>query len=122
MPAVAPARAPSPALIAQSSTTSECASAVGRLESTLTQAVDYLHEPGLKPPMKAWFQRAMKVFRESCEQDRWPPTIIACMSSARDLASLADGCGGTFPPELQTKLQDRMNRAMHDITPELTQR
>jgi hypothetical protein len=67
------------------------------------------------PQMKKYYETALKVMRQSCEEDRWPQAFLDCaLANAQpgDLNFYA--CQQQIPPALQQKLAERLQTAMTD--------
>ena len=72
------------------------------------------------PQMKKWLDIAMRVYRQSCDEDKWPDTLKKCTLQA-DMTQGANpqypvaSCNQLMPPELQQKMQERMQTAMQEL-------
>ena len=89
--------------------TGDCGAIVARVRAAMKNQGD--------PQMKAWFDRTMAVMQESCEQDRWPDALKRCMLASDGPAAMTQACSQQTPPDLQRRLQERLNEAMQNAPP-----
>lgn len=65
------------------------------------------------PQMKKYYETALVVMRQSCEQDRWPKAFIDCaLANAQPGDMNFYACQQQIPPALQQKLAERLQTAM----------
>jgi hypothetical protein len=91
------------------SPTGDCGAIIARARAALQNQGD--------PQLKAWFDRTMAVLQASCEQDRWPDALKRCMLASDGRAAMTQACRQQTPPDLQRRLQERLNEAMQNAPP-----
>ncbi len=64
------------------------------------------------PQTQQMFEKVIKIVRESCEQDAWPPAFKSCVIAAGESTDAMNKCSKDMPPALQQKMTERMSKAM----------
>jgi hypothetical protein len=95
------------------SSTGDCGAIIARVRAAMQKQASYLGDPR----MKTWFDRTMAVMQTSCEQDHWPDGLKKCLLAGDGLAALNQACRQQTPPELERRLQERLNEAMQNTPP-----
>jgi hypothetical protein len=96
--------------LASSGDTGQCAAIAQKVAAGMQKQVNY----GNNPQMKSWFDITIRVFQESCEQDKWPDTLKRC-ALASDMSQNPmgmTGCEKEIPPGATQKMQQRLSQAM----------
>lgn len=68
---------------------------------------------------KMMVDEIMKAMQDSCEQDKWPPQLVACMASAKNITDFGT-CNNLMPPDVAKKMADRVQAASQAITARMT--
>ena len=93
----------------------ECGAAIAAERVVMGQAMGNSNDP----QMTRMLDVMLTSMRESCEQDGWPPTLIACIKAATGVDALSR-CNAQIPPEIQQKLSERATKAamqLQQMTP-----
>jgi hypothetical protein len=93
---------------------SECATAIAAERVVIAKSMSGANEP----QMARMLDMTMKAMRESCEQDGWPPALVACIKAATEVDALSR-CNSQIPPEIQTKLSERVTKAAMEVQQQL---
>jgi branched-chain amino acid transport system substrate-binding protein len=113
-PAGAPPAAPSSTAARAPAT---CADAVANMiQISGRRAAD-----GVAPDRReAWVERMAAATRASCDEDRWPPDLLQCLSDAADRVAL-DACAARLSPEATAAFQRRMHPILAELVDEIAE-
>ena len=67
---------------------------------------------GADPQTQQLFDKMVRVVRESCEQDGWPPAFKSCVIAAGQNADAMGKCNNLMPKDMQQKMTERMTKMM----------
>jgi hypothetical protein len=99
-----------PELSAPAAGGSACASAIavetGLMGSQFSSA---------DPQGKVMLDEIMGAMLESCEQDKWPQPLVACIANAKAMTDLG-ACNNLMPPAVAKSMQDRVSAAANRIS------
>lgn len=110
-PAAQPNAAPpaSPMTLAE-----ECVRVTEKIRESLAPQLAEVKD---KPQLRIFLETSIRTMKASCEEDGWPAALKACILGLRGADPAAiEVCNRQMPPELQQRMQDRLQRSIQLLT------
>jgi hypothetical protein len=75
--------------------------------------------PKNDPNSTMMLDEIMKAMQASCEEDKWPAPLVACMAGAKTLSDFGT-CNNLMPTDVAQKMQERVAKAAQDIAAKMS--